>query len=240
MQTRFALTPFIFLIIATFVVISVAEASSLAIRTHLTEATQLNHDRAPLYAKLTSNKSLKLSQELILMENLAKVATLHLDLQTIDYTKNGVGLFHDDLVEMKLTPAFSETFPNEESPKTRVEIEIKNLKRRWLDLINNDELETVYQEAVNLLDEGALREKNQNCLTKHFVESIARGLMNYEGHLEKSRSSGLADPKAILLTFLKIQIHSLGWTKRLDRKAFPLQYKGVPIFCQDVPQIPYK
>jgi hypothetical protein len=56
----------------------------------------------------------------------------------------------------------------------------------------------------------------------------------------KAKINNLDDPKPLLVSFIKIQLHSLGWAYSLDKRAFEIQNKyGVPLFCQDVPVIQY-
>lgn len=212
----------------------------MPIRKHLKDATSLNRKRAPLYARLSSLQSLPLSYELITMENLALVATLNLDLEASVYLKAGIGLFNDDLVDMAETPAFQDHFDQNLAPTKKIAVDTKRLKKRWNKLILNENLETIYQESVWLLEEGELKETNQNCLTRHFVESIARSIKNHQGHREKSKELNLADPKELLLSFLKIQITSLSWAQSLDKRAFPIQKDNIPLFCRDVPHINYQ
>lgn len=215
-------------------------ARELPIRIHLRDATKLNHDRAFKYAKLTDGKSYRLSRELILMEELALLATINLDLQASHYIEKGVNIFKDDLVDMALTPEFKEQFENDLAPTEQVFIDIKKLEKTWIKHLKADNLDTIYHEAVELLDFGNLKEKNQNCLTRHFVESIARGLMNLETHRKKASELNLEDPKSLALKFINIQIRSLSWAYSLDKRAFPIQKANIPFFCQDVPVIPYK
>ncbi len=211
-----------------------------AIKIHLKDATKINRARALPYAKLTKGKSIALSYELITMENLAMIYANFLDKKARPYVENGVQLFHADLVDMKLTPKFEGNFKNNEFPKERMAIDVKGLKRQWLLYLEDDQLEKLYLELVEILDEGRLSYKNQNCLTRHFVESIARGLHNLESHQILAAQKKLPDPKKLSLKFIKLQINSLSWAYSLDKRAFPIQQENVPIFCNDVPPISYK
>jgi len=229
--------------LATALVIGLANlihAEELPIKKHMKDARIINRHRASLYSELSRGRSLPLSYELITMENLAQIGTANIDLEGKIYLENGIGLFKDDIIDMSLTPEFSPTFKNNDSPVVRIKVETKALRKKWLDLIKKDDLKAIYDEAVDLVDHGTLKETNQNCLTRHFVESVARSLMNMEGHRLKAKDSGLPDPKKLLLSFLKLQIRSLGWAQSLDKRAFPIQKDNIPLFCQDVPAIPYK
>lgn len=213
----------------------------LPIRKHLVDATKLNQKRAFRYAKLTESKSLPLSYELILMERLALLATHRLDVSAQKYLKNGIPLFHEELIDMKFTPAFSSSFPANESPTERIEIEVNMLIKRWLELLESGQVELIYSDAKELLEQGKLAPINQNCLTRHFVESIARTIWLMDRHYTDSLKLGLKDPRPLSLKFTKLQIRSLKWAYSLDKRAYPLQHKyRVPLFCQDVPVIPYQ
>jgi hypothetical protein len=217
-----------------------AQADYKPIEKHLKDATVINRARAPLYSELSNARSWPLSYELIAMENLALVMTNNLDIKARPYLEKGIGVFHDDLTDMIYTPKFSPTFVNNQAPVTKIKINVKIIIKSWIDLIDKDDLNTIYNEAVDLLDQGPLKETNQNCLTRHFVESIARSIMNLEKHNLKAKELSLNEPKKIIVSFLKLQVRTLIWAQSLDKRAFPIQRDNIPLFCQDVPLIPYK
>lgn len=217
-----------------------AYSNEYAIRRHLHEATQLNLKRAPLYAKLTNNKSFPLSQELVLMESLSKALTFNIDRKANTYMEKGIKLFDDDLVDMSLTPDFQNHFPNNEKPISQINLTMEPYIKSWMKAVDENHLDSLYEEAIVLLNAGVLKHKNQNCLARHFVESIARSIMNQEMHREQARSKSMNDPKPLLDKFLKIQIFGLRWASSLDRRAYTIQASGIPIFCQDVPPIQYE
>lgn len=215
-------------------------AGSGPIDTHLREATKLNIKRAKYYARLSQGKSLPLSYELIFMEKLAKVVTDVMDHKAKVYRRAGLALFQDDLIDMKLTPEFSPTFGEVGPPIEKIRFDLNVIRHKMLDLLEEDNLSEIYKLSVELLEEGPLKETNQNCLTRHFVESIARSVFNHENTREKARDLGLDDPKHVLLKFLKTQIINTRWAYSLDKRAFAIQQDNIPLFCQDVPAIPYK
>lgn len=212
----------------------------LPIRKHLIDATKLNHERIFEYAKLTNFKSYRLSRELILMEELALIYTIPLDLKAKKYIENGINIFQDDLVDMQETPSFLPNFENNNYPTERISLEMDSLRKKWLKNIKEDQLDIVYADALYLLDHAELSHLNQNCLSRHFVESIARSILNLPHYRQKSKVLGLEDPTELAVKFLKVQINSLNWAYSLDKRAFPIQKNNVPLFCRDVPAIPYK
>lgn len=226
--------------IVTFMLTSLNLWAIGPIKRHLSDASKINQQRKSLYEALTDGKSARLSNELILMEKLAFLITGHLDLAAKEYLDQGVMLFEHDLVDMKYTPSFKEKFADDLIPSERINLDIKKLRKHWLKLIRNDELDTLYRELDEMLDQKELKATNQNCLTRHFVESIARFIKNIEAHQINAANNNLSDPKPLLVSFIKIQIHSLGWAYSLDKRAYKLQNQyGVPLFCQDVPVIDF-
>jgi hypothetical protein len=214
--------------------------AELPINKHLRDATKLNILRTPLYGELTNQESVKLSYELIAMENLAILFTLKLDLLARPYLKAGINIFKDDLIDMSLTPKFLTHFEDNDAPVEHIKINMSSISKDWVLKVKNNELNEIYLEAVQLLDAGELQNKNQNCLSRHFVESIARSLLNLEGHRTKALELNMEDPIKLIKKFLKVQIRSLSWAHSLDRRAFQFQRENIPLFCQDVPLIPYK
>lgn len=232
--------PIITLSIAVVVFTMTSAHAYLPIYKHLSDATKINRERASKYAELSDNKSLILSQELIAMERVAILGTLKLDYEAKKYLKNGIGVFHDDLIDMALTPNFSSHYPDNLAPREQIIYKTRSIVKRWKTSIKQDDLQSIYDEAVNLVEVGELKETNQNCLTRHFVESIARSILNHEEHRKKALALGLKDPKEMLLKFLKLQVSSLIWTESLDKRAFKIQRENIPLFCNDVPAIPYR
>lgn len=215
-------------------------AHDLPIRTHLIDATKINYQRMFRYSKLTNNRSLSLSRELILMEELALIATINLDLKARKFHSLGIPVFLENLTDMSLTPKFEEHFTETIAPTQYQNINIKKLKNNWLTFLKNKDLQNIYTEAIEILDNGYLKEKNQNCLTRHLVESIARSIMLLPEHLHKTEPSLQNELESLSLDFISIQIRSLVWTNSLDKRAFFIQKSNIPFFCQDVPPISYK
>jgi hypothetical protein len=121
---------------AIFIVIFMLTSLNLwaigPIKRHLSDASKINQQRKSLYEALTEGKSARLSNELILMEKLAFLITGHLDLAAKEYLDHGVMLFEHDLVDMKYTPSFKEKFEEDQIPRERINLDIKKLRKHWL------------------------------------------------------------------------------------------------------------
>ncbi len=213
---------------------------NLPIQKHLKDATKLNRERMYKYAILTDNESLTLSRELIIMEKLGILATMGLDSAAREYIKNGVPLFEAELTDMRLTPKFSNNFTASNPPTEYQSIKIADFTKLWSKQLKQKNYDELYSTLIDLLENGALKEINQNCLTRHFVESIARSLLLMPVHKNMAKALSLKSPESLSLKFIKLQIRSLKWANSLDKRAFAIQSRDIPIFCQDVPAILYK
>ncbi|MBI5203189.1 MAG: hypothetical protein HY925_16480 [Elusimicrobia bacterium] len=76
------------------------------------------------------------------------------------------------------------------------------------------------------------------CMTRHILESVRRAARLAPLHDTASRAKGLESPYGVSRQFIKTQLLSLSQAWTLDEWAVPVQAKGVPILCRDVPPIP--
>ncbi len=210
------------------------------IRHHLKEAVKINLDRFSRYSEISDGDSIKISSELIFYERVAPFLTKSLEKKARAYHAHNIGIFHEDMIDMALTPAFRGYFSPAEIPGDHISIPMKEFSDKWRDLLKNEKSDELYQSIVFELDEGLLKDKNQNCLSRHFTESIARSLMLLKKYQKAAVEANLPDPKNLMSEFIIYQIASLKWTYKLDSRAYPLQKKGIAIICDDVPVIPYK
>ena len=75
-------------------------------------------------------------------------------------------------------------------------------------------------------------------MVRHVLQSIRRSASLAPGYIKRAKELGLKSPKGLLTSFLKTQIFSLKISVHLDKKARPLNEMGIPIICNDVPDIP--
>lgn len=205
---------------------------------HLQDAVVLNRARFPLYSKLTGRGSEKLSQRLMMMEQLATPVARYFDWRARRYQKAGIPLLCDDFIDMSETPEFS---PAYDGPAPRLEEfrpEDFRTTRRALKRASREG-------GFEGLKTAALRELERlqgtpefHCMSRHILESIARAAALAPRYVEDARSLGMKSPAGISRQFIDLQLFYLKEAAELDAMAAPIQASGVPILCQDVPPIP--
>ncbi|MBC7540240.1 MAG: hypothetical protein H7281_15550 [Bacteriovorax sp.] len=210
-----------------------------AIQNHIQEAITHNKKVAPIYNELSNGKSAKLSWALISGEKTSALLIKKIESESKIYHEKGIPLLCEELEDMKNVPVFQERLPEELRPVEFFAYDQKKINRKIKILMENDQFDLAYEAIAN--DLRKLEEyPNQLCLTKHFLESIARTLLLSSKHREDAKRLGLADPKNLIKKFITLQRRALPFNRYLDSQAFPLQKDGLLIYCQDVPAIEWK
>lgn len=210
-----------------------------SIQKHISEAIEHNSSVKPRYARLSNGDSNRLSATLITLEKMSRLLVKNIERETRIYQQEGIGLLCDELADMKALPPFQESLDYELRPTEFYQYDHKGLNQKLKKLMKQDQLEEAYQLVA--LDLHKLEEMPyQQCLTRHFLESIARTLKLSDKHREEAIQRGLPDPLRLIKKFITLQRRGLVLTNYLDTQAFPLQKNGVLIYCQDVPAILWK
>jgi hypothetical protein len=201
---------------------------------HLDEAIQLNENRKQLYSELTNGDSEQISSKLIRQERWAKIFAFFYDWRAETYQENGIPVVCDEFVSMSLTPPFV----SYQAPQVRVGALPELPIGGWEDELNNkedfDQLAQASLQMVHSLNELP----DYFCMTRHLLESIVRSARLAPSHIEKSLQANLDSPRDLLQDFIELHVDGLQDAYELDRMAFPMQAKGIPILCRDVPAIP--
>lgn len=234
---------FLFLLVCSMVMtVFLPEARALSrphscTREHLTRAIELNTARRGAYAALTQNQSLAISDAMVQMEHeLLRQAPLA-DLGSFLYQMAGVPLLCAEYVSMDLVPAFQTRStapwpvlasyrPLDSAELTR-SLQEANEKKDFTEVLK------IAEDWLTVLD----TQKGFHCLTRHFVESIARAAaLAPEQNALARRKLGLSS-LGISKKFIEIHLKLFTRAQQIDAAAAPLQAAGVPIICQDVPPI---
>lgn len=207
---------------------------------HVSEGREVNRERRDLYSEWADQYGLKrraklTSSALIALEtSMLPMARIY-DLRARKY--QFTGLFCDDFIPISETPNYSDI--NTQIPRlpyihklsfledfeARVRKEIK--KENWAQ---------VRELTLIALDHFPAAETH--CLTRHFVESLGRIAALAPRHIRRARENGIESPSKLIASMIKFHLFGLGFAEKIDSLAAPLQYKGIPIVCQDVPFIP--
>ncbi len=221
-----------------FILVISAHASSTGcFREHLKEAIEMNRERQFLYAELTQGESRKISNRLIWGERLGLISAFFYDWRASEYQKKGIGVLCDEFVSMDQTPSFRSYMPlTALPPEWLPEIDIEKMEKTLQKGIHSQDFEKIKKLSKNFLkDLSSL--PDYYCMLRHILSSIARSAAIAHIHIEKSLHLGLDTPQTLLLDFLELQVENLENAYDLDRLAFSIQIKGIPILCQDVPEI---
>jgi hypothetical protein len=203
---------------------------------HLREALELNRKRAPLYAALTGGESQPISRSLIRMEWMLIPVARWYDRRARPYHEGGVPLLEDVFVSMSETPDFAEfREPQPRQPAIRLDGPAigRGVRRAFVELGFAGAAARL-EEELRCLEE----EPSFHCMTRHLLESTLRISLLAPLHARAATARGLPSPIALFRQLIRIHLWGIPSAVRLDRRAAPIQQRGVPILCQDVPPIP--
>lgn len=206
---------------------------------HLHEALELNAHRKPLYSSLSRGASEKVSEGLMAMERSMLWWNNHLasyESWAAPYEKEGIAILCDSYVSMSSVSSFAESFVGGPPPVAATVSPRKVVK--VLDLTTKATLGNWQGLKTSALAQiEALGDTRLNCLSRHFLESIARIAAFAPVHEAQARKAGLSNPTWIHRRMILGHLYYMSQVIRLDEAARPLQLKGLPILCQDIPLI---
>ena len=204
---------------------------------HLREAIALNRERAPRYAALSAGASRPISRGLIAAEYLLLPAARWFDRQAAPYHRAGIPLLEDLFVPMAHAPAFgSVRLMGDDGPSGPVPRPAATRRR-----VGRAYREGGFTGAASALgsDLSALAVAPQaNCLVRHLLESALRLATLAPNHVARCDERGLPSPTPLLARLLWMHLWGLTPAAALDRRARPLQMRGIAILVQDLPPIP--
>jgi len=212
-----------------------------ALQAHLINSISLNIARKPIYAELSSGKSLPLSRNLILATRSIVPFAKRLDKHGNRLNRMGIPILREDLVPIhglpgpETAPLYREVIPRNEASRLKKQmkewaVEIKALRKE-------NQLREICTMSSDMLQEINSWEENHGChfaMTKYLLGSMAytalRGItyMQYE-----NRSLKLS------ARLIKGHLFLIPWAIPFDRKAQNIQSMGVGFLVNDLPEIPF-
>jgi hypothetical protein len=205
---------------------------------HLREAIALNRERAPLYARLSEGRSRAISRSLILQERLLLPVARWFDGRAEPYHRAGVPLLGDAFVSMDRTPAFAA--PGHPLPAPpRLRPNGRHLARAVRAALRGEGLpaaERIMRREIETL--SAEPRVSRHAATHARIHPPDRRARPHHERMASDR--GLPSPRPISLRILRLHLRGFPAAVRLDRRAEPLQRRGIPIIVNDVPPIPYE
>ncbi len=226
------------LLAAALVFASAARADVEGFSKHLRDAIASNSDRLPRYAKLTRGQSRLLSRTLIGVEYLSLGIAWWLEWHAAPYRAAGIPILVADFTPMRHTPPFLERYPGTEweSGVEFHEHPVGEWARRLSHALDEEGFAGVHRLSLQYL--GTLKSNAYvHCLVRHVIESAARMSHLAPQYEAMAAARKMASPAWISRRLLKLHFESLGLSHWLDRRAAPMQARGVPILCRDVPPI---
>lgn len=205
---------------------------------HIREAMALNKERRPKYAALSGDASWYVSNQLIFGEWLSSFLVRKMEREALKYQRAGVPILCDEISPMANAPAFQEEIKPPLNPPARLpRIDTRKMKQ---------EIKTEFEQSGFLGVASKVKSEIKNlssypeyhCMLRHTLESILITAQLAPRHDKLAQETGLPSPLYISWRFIRSQLNILGNVHRLDRDAFPIQARGIPILCQDVPPIP--
>lgn len=230
-----------FVIVAFIALLMSLTSRADCFREHVREAAELNQARLPLYSDASQGASRKISKALIQMERqmlfFSSVFTNY-DRWAEPYESRGIGVTCESYISMSETPSFLAQDPEGEIPAAA--------QFAAGAVVDRGELWAAYDLGLDHLIPVATRKiqelKKQprlNCLTTHFLESIVRIAHLAPKHERAAWVAGLESPTWIHQKMIWGHLFFMRTAMSIDASARPLQAKGIPIVCRDLPAIPF-
>lgn len=205
---------------------------------HVLEAMEINRERRELY-KVDGNKdAAKIISRLILLEKVMLPFSAKLDRMVKKLHRANVPIWCEDLVSMNEVPNYQSSVPvPAQSFIAFEENKLKRLKKMMRKFEFSKRLE-LYDEIHNIILND-MNDPSYHCLTRHFLEAAARSLMLSDKHLESAPDDLKDDVRKAVTKLMRQLSYSLNFSTALDRAAAPIQSKGIPVLCQEMPPIPW-
>jgi hypothetical protein len=205
---------------------------------HLREAKEINSTRMPLYANLTDGESRKVSWTLIGSEAMGIPFAALMERLNNSLQEAGVNILCEDFVSMDRTPAFRPQQDGQPLPLKDFQSD-----RGWDEIGDFWRLgrSRSYAELARTTD-VVLAEltlvPTYHCMYRHILESIRRAASKAENQLERARAKGLEkEAERVIDLLMTSQLAVLPLAMKIDDWSAPINARGIPIVCQDVPAI---
>ena len=204
---------------------------------HLTEARALNLHRRPLYSAWTHGESISISDELISSEKWLTWFAYYYDARAEKFQKLGIPILCEDFMSMKLAPKFQY---KENPPRmTLAEYVAPNFDH------TESEIKQIYAkgsfkgvfEYLDAKVKALEPHEEYHCMALHVLKSLRRSAALapiFEAQAKKLKKS----TTALSWDVIRFQAMGLKGAVKLDQKSASLHSRGVPIVCQDIPEIP--
>lgn len=203
---------------------------------HLREAIALNRERAPRYAALSRGQSRAITNALIGAEVGLLPVARWFDRAARAYHAAGIPILEDLFVPMASAPEFRDT----RLMSAAAHVVSRKRPRAIRQRVRGGYRAGSFTAAAAVLEEELAMlaiEPETNCMLRHLLESAHRLAVRAPEHVAQARVLGLRSPAPLLRRLLALHLWGLRAANALDRRALPLQRRGIAILSQDLPRI---
>lgn len=208
-----------------------------AFESHLREAIALNRERSPRYVELSGGESRAISRALIGAEVLLLPFARWCDRRAAPYHAAGIPVLESLFMPMASAPPFASASAAAFGVRDARPPRAAEIRRR----VGAAHRSGGFSKAADALDAELTMlaaEPRAEALVRHLLESARRLARLAPVHARHARERGMASPEPLLSLLLRMHLWGLGPAAALDRRARPLQERGIAILVQDLPPIP--
>lgn len=210
---------------------------------HFLESIQLNQTRKPLYLRRSASASNGISSRIVWMEKAALMLgnfskKYRFDERDAVYRQANMSIVCESLVPISKTPEFKDSYSDGVAPLATSYTLFSATTAR-------DDLQIALNKGgyVGLKEEALARARGvgtlkTNCLVRHVLRSIARTASLAPNQIALATEKGLPGPDLLIRDLISFQLLALSFGNWLDESALKVQEKGIPILCQDLPEVP--
>jgi hypothetical protein len=225
-------------ILASAVVMSISNTGfaknrgSFCFQKHILESISINKARQEVYSKLTDGKSHPIYRELIAYERLSLTVATFFDLKALRYQKAGINIFCKEFKDLIQAPSLLNSKPLEAFSA----VSTKPIEQKISAALKTKNTEEVKKASLEILEE-LKTQPSYYCLSRHFIESIYRFAHFAPMWSKQAQEKGLKDPSKMIFNVMKLHALGLKGTFAIDRKSQPIQAKGIPMLCAEIPDL---
>ncbi len=199
---------------------------------------KINRTHRTLYRESGKNSAAKVINRLIFLEKIMLPFSRKLDRSTKNLVSAGFPMWCEDFVSMDNLPDFQIDSDIPSTAYTSLDKATFNEITKSLKTYEYKHSATLYSKIVFVLN-TKLNDPHYNCLTRHFLESIARSLklsIERKPHVPKEFERDFFKANKLMIKQMRL---ALIFVRGLDKKASNVQAQGTPVLCQEMPIIPY-
>ena len=201
---------------------------------HIKQSININQRNSKIYAKLTNGASHSIFKKLITGEKASLKIASSIDKKAASYHEKNIDLFCQEFLDMH---------PSDISRIKKHSIKEDPLKLEYFSFFSqiNRAIKSRDERKIRQKTLEALKELNQSpkyhCFARHLIESIYRFAFYMPIRKKQSLEKGMKDPTKLMIRVMKLQLLALPFAHHIDKQSAPIQKKGVPILCQELPKL---